>query len=148
MCMFSTTSDYFHFIIVLHLKTMILQNRKYFDFFKEHHSFFFLQVATVDVIKSMHGSQPCLNPDLHKEQPYLHPRLVKACSVLFFNCDQKKGNVSPSFTSPPYNREKAQNKAAPLFFFFLICICNTQEKPFKGEGLFACSRAQEVEEQT
>lgn len=31
-------------------------------FAKEYHSFLFLQVATTDAIKSMHGSHPCLNP--------------------------------------------------------------------------------------
>lgn len=35
------------------------------NFAKEYHSFLFLQVATMDVIKSTHGSHPCLNPPWH-----------------------------------------------------------------------------------
>lgn len=112
------------------------------NFAKQHHIFFFLQGAPIDVIKSMHGSQPCLNPPsmaqhtvLHKEQPYLHPRLVQDCSG-FLTMVRKKEMLLHHSPLPIATGRKHRAEAALLLFFFFLpsVLYATQRKsPLKEE---------------
>lgn len=140
--MFSTTSDEFSVILVLHLKTIILENRKYLG-----KNLTFLKNITI----SSFCEQPvCRQHQIHawllslfKHSMAQHTDFSQTAVLLaswtcwrllcFCNTGQKKGNASPLLTSPHYNREKEKKSTYHELLYLYYMQFNSQEKPFKKE---------------
>lgn len=109
-------------------------------FAKEYHSFLFLQVATTDAIKSMHGSHPCLNRPWYnilifrKSSPTCILRHVTDCSG-FWTVVRKKGRLLHYSPLPITTGTKHRAEAALVLlgFFSSILYASHRKSPLKEE---------------
>lgn len=108
------------------------------NFAKEYHSFLFLQVATMDAIKSTRGSHPCLNPPWHNTLIFTESSPTCILDMLqivlgFESWLEEREGFSITHLSPLQQGQSTEQKLLLFVFFSSILYASHRKSPLKEE---------------